>query len=133
MIESIFLISAASMLYPIPGAVIFRKIFFKIKAQKHETSFDRNKWNNEEKYWWTMGCMAGALLWPVAGFFVGLYYFITSKQVTPWEKEQLLKKLQEENDNMERELRIGKYAPSDALNVELRRKAELNGWARDRY
>jgi hypothetical protein len=131
MIESIFLISAASMLYPIPGAVIFRKIFFKIKSEKHSHPVDRAKWDSEDKYFWTMGCMAGALLWPVAGFFVGLYYFLTSKQATPWEKEQLLIKLKQENNRMERELGIGKYAPSDSnLMAEILRKTELNGWKR---
>lgn len=130
MLEALAITGLGVMAYSFTGAFIFRKVFFRIKSlELSKDAYTRSKWNSENKYWWTFGCMAGAALWPLAGFFVGLYYTITAKQITLWEKEQQLIKLREENDKMERELKIGKYAPTEsALSQAVKRKAEINGY-----
>jgi hypothetical protein len=111
MIETIFLATVIPMVYTGVGVGIFRKIYYKVKSEYYADYSRRMEWEREDGGWWVFGCMAGALLWPVAGFFVGLYYSIVSKHTTPWEKEEQLKELRKKNDEMERELKIGKYAP----------------------
>lgn len=119
MIETIFLATVIPMIYTGVGVCIFRKVYFKVKSEYLADSSRRYKWTNDDSGGlWAAGCMVGTLTWPIAGFFVGMYYAIVSKHTTPWEKEEQLKELQRKNDQMERELGIGRHAPSNSYAIE---------------
>lgn len=122
MIEVIFLATVVPMIYTGVGVGIFRKVYYKVKSDYYAGNKKYEWENRDEGSLWAVGCMIGAITWPVTGFFVGMYYGIVSKQVTPWHKEQQLKELQRQNDQMERELKIGKYAPSEWEIQQERRK-----------
>jgi hypothetical protein len=126
MIETIFLATVIPMIYTGVGVGIFRKVYLKVKSDFYANAYSRKKWENDSGGLWAAACMGGVITWPITGFFVGIYYSIVSKQTTSWEKEEQLKKLQLENDLMERELKIGKYAPSpQSVNDRLSQQMDL--------